>query len=345
MLIRPVIILIFLATSITGFSQYNQSARQRKDSIRAEYIQEFPNDFAIWPMLKYRALTFKIEDKKQKDHTIIFYPNNDLKMGAGFYLFDLSFEISFSVPIPIRDEAIFGKSKATDLEINMLSKALGIDLYYQKYSGFYKNDEDVKVPPSEVYPQRPDLSSRNLGASAFYVWNNKKFSIRSSYNYADRQKKSAGSFILYGTVNSFKVDGDSAILSTSNQRDLGKGSDFSHLRYTTISIAPGYSYNLVLKRVFINGLFAFGPAHHWIYYETEGAKENYDILFNTAYTVRLAVGYSGNRLFAGTGIVVQSRVARFENIRFVNSTTVFRLLVGYRFREKGFLKKRVDNLF
>jgi hypothetical protein len=344
MLKRSGLFLIFLLASITCFSQYNQTGRQRRDSIRAEYIEEFPDDFAIWPMLKYRALSFSIEDKKEEQPAVIFNPNNDFKMGAGFYLFDVNIEVSFSVPIAVRDESIYGKSKATDLQLNLLGKSIGVDLYYQKYSGFFKDDERVNIPSGEAYPQRPDIITRNLGVSAFYVWNNKKFSIRSSYNYADRQKKSAGSFILYGTINNFSVEGDSAILSTSNQGELGEGSDFARLRYTTFSLAPGFSYNLVLNRIFFNGTFALGPAHHWIYYQAEKRKGHYDILFNSSYTVRLAAGYSGNRFFTGAGMVLQSRVVKFEDIRFENSTSVFRLLVGYRFREKGFLKKRLFDL-
>lgn len=344
MLKRTSLFLFFLLAGFTAFSQYNQTARERRDSIRAIYIEEFPDDFSIWPMLKYRALSFSIDDKKQKQPTVTFNPNNDFKFGAGFYLFDVSFEVSFSVPIAVRDEAIYGKSKSTDLQINALTKSVGLDLYYQKYSGFYKDDEGVKIPPGVSYPLRPDIITRNFGLSAFYVWNNKKFSIRSSYNYADRQIKSAGSIILYGTINSFNLSADSAIMSTARQGELGVGSDFSHLRYTTFSLAPGYSYNLVLKRVFVNGTFAIGPAHHWIYYQAETGKGHHDIVFNSTYTLRLAAGYSGNRFFTGAGLALQSRVVKFENMRFENSTSVFRLVVGYRFREKGFLKKSLFNI-
>lgn len=340
MLRRPILLLILTLTSIAGFSQFNQAARERKDSIRAHYLETYPDDFAIWPMLKYKALSFNIENKKEDHPSITYKPNNDFKMGAGFYLFDISFEVSFSVPIAVRDEAIYGTSKATDLQINMLGTSVGIDLYYQKYTGFYKDKEGVTMLPGEAYPLRPDITTRNVGGSAFYVWNNKKFSIRSSFNYADRQKKSAGSFILYGTINSFRVAGDSSILSASDQQSFGEDSNFSLLRYTTFSLAPGYSYNLVLKRVFLNGTFALGPAHHWIYYQSEVEKGHYDILFNSTYTLRLAAGYSGSRFFAGTGLVLQSRVVSFQNIRVESSSSIFRLLVGYRFQENGFMKKR-----
>lgn len=342
---RAGILFLLVLLSLSCFSQYNQTARQRRDSVREQYIEEFPDKFSIWPLLKYRALTFTISDKNQKRPPMVYNPNNDFKFGAGFYLFELSFEVSLSVPIAVRDEAIYGKSKSTDLQINMLTKSFGLDLYYQKYSGFYKDDQSVKIPPGVSYPLRPDIVTRNLGVSAFYVWNNGKFSIRSSYNYADRQKKSAGSFILYGTINAFSVAADSAIIARNKQDELGNFTDFSHLRYTTFSLAPGYSYNLVLKRFFVNGTVAVGPAHHWVYYRPETGRGHYDVIFNSSYTIRLAAGYSGPRFFTGAGIAIQSRVLKFEAMRFENSTSVFRLLVGYRFAEKGFLKKRYFDFF
>jgi hypothetical protein len=66
MLKRPALFLIFLLASFAGFSQYNQTARERKDSIRARYIEEYPDHFAVWPMLKYRSLSFKMVDTKAR---------------------------------------------------------------------------------------------------------------------------------------------------------------------------------------------------------------------------------------------------------------------------------------
>ncbi len=343
MLKRPALFLIFLLASFAGFSQYNQTARERKDSIRAQFIEEYPDHFAVWPMLKYRSLTFKMVDTRQ-DKRVNFNPNNTYKTGAGFYLFNVSFEITFSIPVPVRDESIYGEAKSTDLQVNILSKSVGLDLYYQKYSGYYRDDKDVEVPKGEPYPDRSDVVTKNMGLSAFYVWNNEKLSIRSSYNYADRQKKSAGSFILYGTINSFTAEGDSALLPASAQQVLGTGSDFNHLRITTVGLAPGYTYNLVLKRIFLNGTCALSPASHWIYSQSEAGKEHRDVQLNTAYTFRLAAGYSGDRFFVGSGIVWLSRAGKLQDIRVENSTGVVRLVVGYRFREKGFLKKNAINI-
>lgn len=330
--------LAYLLISSTGFSQSDKAER---DSIRAQYIEDFPDHFAVWPHVKYRDLAFRVRDKDGDESTVKYNPNNNLKFGAGFYLFDVSFEFSFPVSfLPFRDESVYGESKATDLQINMLTKSFGLDLYLQKYSGFNKDIKDSDVPSGEPYPLRPDMDIKNLGGSAFYIWNKDKFSMRSGYNYADRQKKSAGSFILYGTVNSFTVKGDSAIISPSMQAGYGEGSDFTELKSLTIGLAPGYSYNLVIKRFFVNGLLAVGPGYHWVSAVSENDETGHDRVFKAVYTARIAAGYSGERFFAGASFGLQTRAFRYENIQIENMTSVFRLAVGYHFREKGFMKKR-----
>jgi hypothetical protein len=96
----------------------------------------------------------------------------------------------------------------------------------------------------------------------------------------------------------------------------------------------------VLKRFFVNATLTLGPAHHWVYYKEETGEEHYDVSFNATSTVRVAVGYNSDRIFGGVGFNIQSRTVTFENIRFENATSIFRVLVGYRFKEKGILKKR-----
>ncbi len=330
---------IFLVAFIL-FAQ-TATSQQTVDSLRANYIQEFPDYFFIWPVLKYRSLSFEVRDRNNDNNRISFRPNNTSSFGLGFYLFEVGFEVTFAVPLGEQQKQIFGESKARDLQINVLTRSWGVDLYHQKYSGFYKDDVSVKIPKATPYPQRPDIETRNFGISGFYVFNHQKFSLRSSFNYAERQLRRKGSFMLYGTINSFKTEADSAILSAAARSDFGNGADFEDLRYTTLSVAPGYSYNFILKKFFVNGTLTVGPAHHWVYYQEENGAEHYDVSFNATSTLRLAVGYNSDRIFGGVGLVIQSRAVKFGDIRFGNASSTIRFLIGYRFKEKGLLKKRV----
>jgi hypothetical protein len=97
----------------------------------------------------------------------------------------------------------------------------------------------------------------------------------------------------------------------------------------------------VLKKFFINATATVGPGHDWIYFKNESGEEHYDVGFNATYSLRLAAGFNSGRFFGGVGTVLQARTMKIEDIQFENSSTTTRVLVGYRFREKGTLKKHI----
>ena len=315
------------------------SAQRSVDTLRSFYIQEYQDKFFIWPVLKHRSLTFSVSDRDNDKQSVVFKPNNTGSLGFGFYLFEVGFEVAFAIPVDERQKEIFGETKARDLQINVLTKSWGVDLYHQKYSGFYKDDQRTKMVIDGS--KRPDIDTRNFGISGVYIFNHQKFSLRSAYNFAERQIRRKGSFILYGTINSFKAEADSAMLSSPMRIGFKDGSNFEDIKYTTLSVAPGYSYNYVLNKFFVNGTLTLGPAHHWVYYQEENGTDHYDVSFNVTSTLRLALGYNSDRVFGGVGFSLQTRAVVFEDIRFENSSSTVRILIGYRFNEKGVLKKQV----
>lgn len=331
---RVCFIFLFIGTALTVFSQ-----EQQGDSLKNDYIQSYKDYFFLWPVLKQKSLRFDVSDKKE-DESIRYKPNNSYTVGMGAYVFELALEVTFAIPINEKNKAIFGESSARDFQINALSKRWGADLYYQKYKGFYADDGIYRID-GNVYPQRADITTKNFGLTGLYVFNDKKFSLKSAFNFSERQLKSGGSWLVTGTVNSFKLNADSAVVDKRYQDQLGSGSSFKELRYTTFSLAPGYAYNFIYNNFFLSGALMIGPAHNWTYYKEEDQSEKNDIRINFFSSMRFGLGYSNDRFFAGLNFVMQSRAVRFEDIQVASSTSTFRLLVGYRFREFGILKKSV----
>jgi hypothetical protein len=121
---------IFIKTSL---------AQNPSDSIRARYIQRFPNYFFLWPVIKQRSTSFDV--KNQSDQKLTYKPNGNYGLGFGMYIFEVGFEVTFSVAPKPSSQAIYGHSSATDLQVNMLSKNFGVDLFTQHYDGFYLTDK------------------------------------------------------------------------------------------------------------------------------------------------------------------------------------------------------------
>jgi hypothetical protein len=320
------------------------SPLNERDSIRAYYIKNFPDYFFVYPVIKQRSLNFELEKQGQDEALITYKPNNSYSFGLGLYLFELNFELAFAIPVDEKSKDIYGESDARDIQLNVLGRKWGIDVIYQKYSGFYVTESGVDIPPTNPFPQRSDIDSKNIGLTGHYIFNNRKFSFRSAYNFAERQVFSKGSVLLSSSISSFKLNADSSIISDSQKAVFGDGVSFEKLRYTTFSIAPGYTYSMIYKNFFLNGTLSVGPAHHWILYKLENGADKNETAVNSFVAVRIATGYNGERIFGGISFVTQGSNVKFEDARFSNNNGVFKILIGYRFREFGHLKKRVWDL-
>jgi len=308
------------------------------DSVRGEYIQEFPDQFFIWPLFKQRSLSFDV--RNNKNEKINYKPNNSFSLGVGVYLFEIAAEISFAVPINEKSYSTFGSTDARDFHANFVGKNWGVNGFRQKYNGFYFTlpsgsgaDEIIK---------RPDIEITNTGLNGIYAFSKNKFSLKSAYNYSERQLKSGGSTIVTGNLNTFRLTADS-VIRTQQSSQPGGNPGFLLMRYTTLSVAGGYTYTLVYHSFFLNGAFSVGPAHNWILYSQPGGADNYNITINTFTDIRVALGYNSEKFFGGMSVVAQSRYIRFDETRFTNTNTFVKLLVGYRFNEVGILKKKAKD--
>ena len=310
-----------------------------KDSIRDINIVRFPDHFFLYPVIKQRSLSFELE-KRDRSDLLTFKPNNSFSLGVGFYLFEVGAEIAFAVPLDEQSKEIYGESRARDIQLNLLGKRWGMDIFYQKYSGFYVIDKGEEPAAGMPYPQRPDIVSRNFGVTGHYIFNKNRFSFRAVYNFSERQLYSKGSFLLFATVNSFRFSADRSILTAEQEAIFGEEVSFKHLRYTTFSIAPGYTYSLIFKNFFLNGALTIGPAHHWIRHQLETSASKDNIAINSFVGARIGIGYNGDRLFGGIGFYSQGNNVKFEDVQFSNNNGSFKILLGYRFREFGILKRR-----
>lgn len=312
-----------------------------KDSLRRYNIKGFPDKFFVYPVLKQRGLNFELA-RQDRSSLLTYKPNNTYNLGLGAYLFELGLEFSFA--IPLREQSIerYGESEARDLHLNVFTKRWGVDALYQRYSGFYLVDKEHQPDAKDPFPQRPDIVTKNFGLAWHYVFNHQRFSFRSAYNFSERQLYSKGSFLIITSLHTFRVAADSSIVQDNRKASFGNQFNFTRLRYTTFSIAPGYTFNLTYNNFFLNTTLGLGPAHNWINFDLEGDPvTKHETAINSFLSTRVAIGYNGYRIFGGISFMSQGGMIRFDEATFSNNNSVFKILVGYRFNEIGVLKRRV----
>jgi hypothetical protein len=322
---------------------YILPANAQNDSLRLNYIQSYPDEFFLWPVIKKRELSFGISNRNDPESKLNYKPNSTYSLGMGVYLFEIVVELSFAIPLGEKSLNTYGASDVRDLQANFLGKNWGVDLFSQNYSGFYVANPNPSPSSPDPYIKRSDIELVNKGISGVYALNRNKFSLKSAYNYSERQLKSAGSFVVSGGINTFRLQADSSVLSEAYP-SFSSTSSFKQFQYTGLSLAPGYTYTLVYKSFFLNGVFSYGPTHYWISYKAQDQSTQYDISINTFADIRISLGYNTDRFFGGLSYRAQTREVRFEDVKFDNASSTLRFLVGFRFKERGILKKRVKDI-
>lgn len=309
-------------------------------TLRGAYIRGYPDHFFVWPVLKQRRLDFDLQNPNNK-RQLSFNSNKPYSAGLGMYIFELAVEIAFAVPFNEQNKRIYGESKARDLQLNVLGRRWGVDLYHQRYRGFYLEDSEIDIPANEPFPQRPDVRTRNVGVTVSHIFNKNRFSFRSPYNFSERQLKSGGSFVAFASLRNFKVTADSAFIGDDYADVFSDMQGIRKMSVTLMGVAPGYTYNLIYRGFFLNGTLAIGPGYNWITFERENGLPGHRNDISAMIAARIALGYNGDRIFGGMAFSNQGGSTRFNDVELTNSNSTFKILVGYRFMEWGILKKRV----
>lgn len=335
------LILISLIAHAQEDVQISSIPQTPYDSVRSQYIKSYPDHFFLWPVIKQRKLDFELQNIRERKNALAYKSNKPYSLGIGMYVFELGVEIAFAVPLNEQSKTIYGESDTRDIQINTFGKRWGAEAFYQKYKGFYIDDLTSDIPANTPYPQRPDIKTSNIGITGNYVINSKKFSFRSAYNFAERQLRSAGTFVVFTSLTGFKATGDTAIIGSQHEPRFGDDARIRQIQINSLGVAPGYAYNLIYKGFFLNGTLALGPAHNWIAYTYDDGPRNTHTKVDAFVTARISVGYNGDSFFGGLIFVSQGKTAKFNEMMLNSSNTSVKILFGYRIKEFGFFKKRV----
>jgi hypothetical protein len=220
-------------------------------------------------------------------------------------------------------------------------------VYLQNYRGFYLRNTKDMIPgweEGDPYYIRRDIRSRTVGLDVSYIFNSSRFSMRAAVLQNEWQKKSAGSFLVGGSLFYNVNIGDSSIVPSQ----LYYGLFFSDLKFDeskNLSLGPlvGYAYTFVIKRHFfilasVNGSANIGFTQLLLVDNEDKIKSGSvlglrsEILFSTGYNSdRWYFGVS----FTNLSIVTQAPVSE-RSISY--DTGMYRFNIVRRFATKKPLK-------
>ncbi|HMQ00192.1 MAG TPA: DUF4421 family protein, partial [Cyclobacteriaceae bacterium] len=296
---------------------YTTEANDRTDST---YIRKFTDHFAIAGIIKEKRFDFTLRSRTgagnfRRD----FRPNNAYSAGIGLFLFDVNVELTAGIPFSERNTERYGITDTRDLQMNIITHKIGVELYHQRYNGFYVVDPAVSIAPGDPYLQRSDLSSRNTGYSMVYVFNPTKYSLPATYTYAEQQLRSQGSFLIQSSLSSWSIGADTALVGRDVRASFGTGASLINANFTSLDLGPGYAYNFIYRGFFLNLSLFLAPSHTWLRYQEVNQPERYDIQINLSSGARAAVGYNSDKFYTGLSLTNQSKVIQFTETELINN--------------------------
>lgn len=139
------------------------------------------------------------------------------------------------------------RSRNRDFFLDMAGNRAGATMYVSRMSNYsFSHDDD------EDHGIRTDaFRSRRFHLSAYYAFNHRRFSYPAAIVQTFIQKQNAGSIIAGLSVNTSKLDVDTAAISDSIRSQFVLDEYFTQVRASNACLRFGYGYNWVLR-------------HHWM---------------------------------------------------------------------------------
>jgi hypothetical protein len=316
------------------------------DTHDSDYITSYTTDFTTRFFCSIKNNQMGYHDN-MVGKTLIYRPNNSVLFGVGVNHGILGLNLGFNFPFINGDDDKYGKTNYYDLTMRLFSRKFNVTVYLQDYKGFYlRNTKDMISGWDENtgYYLRRDLISYTVGMDLSYIFNYKRFSCRAAVVQTEWQRKSAGSFLIGGTIFYNTATGDSSIVPSNLYYGLFYN-DLKFHRSTNFSMGPtfGYAYTFVYKEHWfllgsINGSINLSYTQLHLVDNEDKIKSGTVAGFRTEFLI--SAGYNSDRWYYGVSFVDMNLVTQAPiDERTINfETGLFRVYVVRRFATKKPIK-------
>ena len=330
-----------LATTVSG-----QDTSFATDTVLppfSEYIDDHKKQLNI----KFEVSNDINEFSAQADGVnLSLKPNLNLRYALVFSYKFLSIRLGIRPNTSKRDKENKGESDTYRLRIQLLFDNWSHLIQYDYDRGYYLDNTSSLLSDSEpVRIQFPYMTTNMIFGTSVYKFN-ENYSLRAIEAQTEIQTKSAGSFILGGSYNFYKLVGLDRVLFPGE--DIEQRDPYNEYYGVSLAVTGGYYYTYVWKKSwFVNG-YALPSAGIEMYQTktTSGGnqKTNHNQDFIAYLDYGLGIGYNGKKFFFGGKIKNRWTNEKFDDdkIRVQPEKNTFSVYAGYRFRAPKTVSAPVD---
>lgn len=189
-----------------------------------------------------------------------FVPNFAPRLGPRVAWKKLGVRATFALPIPSAEIERRGESKQRNFIFNFYWKKYALDLYYQRFRGFYIASPftELEVDRPSRYPQLPDAEVRHFGFNFYYKTHPTEFNFDNAFDQTQREAKAGRSTIIVPFYRHWKMDLGNRFIegsdgTTTTMPNLAAGT------FDTVGCTFGRTRTWVKDSVFLSLLWGLGP--------------------------------------------------------------------------------------
>lgn len=301
MRISQLIFIFVLLLSFQSFGQKEKKEKKKKEKEIPENIEVFPKNFLVRPRFVYPTILMDVNSRLLgKGEKFRYKPSIPGVVGLSLKIKKVY--ISFAIKLPASEKSIqkFGNTKFRNIFVNIQGRILNWSLFYRDYKGFYLDNYENFYPnwnkDSLGYPHTDKLRIIEGGINLGFNFN-KNFSMNAAFAQGERQKKSAGSFLMGLSERYQRIEADSTFVPALQSASYPNLNKLKFGNFTSTILSVGFGYQVVYKKFHFTPVFMIGSGFQIQKY-TQVDRERFwiNVPFYTNFKTQL--GYNGDHFFA-----------------------------------------------
>ncbi len=319
-----------------------QRKKEVKDSLRAEKkarggvpanIEVFPKNFLLKPKYVFPELTFNVTSRNKSGESFNWKPSITGVVGGAIRIKKIYISMGFRIPSDAAHEKKYGKTTYQDYYLNFQGRIVAWTFFFRDYRGFYLNDYKKFYPgwreDSVGFPKSKDLHVIEAGMNIGFNFN-KNFSLNAAFAQSERQKKSAGSFLMTISERYQRIQSDSNIVPNMQAANYPNLDRLIRGDFLTTIISFGGGYQFVMGKFHFTPVVLLGSGMQIQNYQQTGTNI-WRLNLPTYANGRAQFGYNGNNFFANVIYTVEFNSIPIKESRIRLFYQVIEFGMGVRF--------------
>ena len=306
-------------------AEKKEKKKQEKEKNKIpENIEVFPGNFLIRPRFVYPIVSVNVSNRLfGKGEKFSYMPAMPGVVGLSLKIKKVYISAALQLPASEALKKKYGVTKFRNININIQGRIVNWGLFYRDYKGFYLSNYKQYYPnwnqDSLGYPKSPGLRIIEGGINLGFNFN-KNFSMNAAFAQGERQKKSAGSFLMGLSERYQRIEADTSFVPPTQGSLYPNLDKLVYGNFISTIVYLGFGYQFVIKKVHFTPVLLAGSGFQFqSYVQTD--KKRFWINVPTYATAKAQLGYNGDHFFANliyatefnTIPIKESRIRLFSN--------------------------------